>query len=35
MAEDLTDFCSTDINNWNYNEFINIPGIDPYNNNKN
>ncbi len=31
MAEDLTDFFNTDINNWNYNEFINKPGIAPYN----
>jgi hypothetical protein len=34
MSEDLTDFFSTDSNNWNYNEMINKPSIDPYNNNK-
>ena len=31
MSEDL-EFFSTDFNNWNYNEMINKPGIDPYNN---
>ena len=34
MSEDL-DVFSTDFNNWNHNEFINKPGIDPYNNKKN
>ena len=34
MSEDL-DFLSTDFNNWNYHEFINKPGIAPYNNKKN
>ena len=29
MSEDLTD--STDFNNWNHNEMINKPGLDPYN----
>ena len=33
MSEDL-EFFSTDFNNWNYNEFINKPGIDPDNNEK-
>jgi len=33
MSEDL-EFFSTDFNNWNYNEFTNKPGIDPYNNTK-
>jgi hypothetical protein len=32
MSEDLNDFFSTDFNNWSYNEFINKPGVDPYNN---
>ena len=34
MSEDLTGFFSTDFNNWNYNEMINNPGVDPYNNQK-
>ena len=34
MAEDLNDYFSTDFNNWNYNEFINKKGFDPYNNKK-
>jgi hypothetical protein len=34
MSEDL-DVFSTDFNNWNHNEFINKPGIDPYNNKQN
>jgi hypothetical protein len=34
MSEDLNDFFSTDPDNWNYNEMINKPGIDPYNNKK-
>jgi hypothetical protein len=34
MAEDLDDYFSTDFFNWNYNEMINKPGLDPYNNKK-
>jgi hypothetical protein len=34
VSEDLAYFFSTDVNNWNYKEMINKPGIDPYNNNK-
>ncbi len=34
MAEDLNVFFSTDSNNWNFNELINKPGLDPYNTNK-
>ncbi len=34
MSEGLTQFFSNDFNNWNYNEFINKPGVDFYNNNK-
>jgi hypothetical protein len=34
MAQDLTDFFSTDFNNLNDNEFINKTGFDPYNNEK-
>ena len=34
MAKDLNDFFSTDSNNWNFNEMINKPSLDPYNNNK-
>jgi hypothetical protein len=34
MAEDLSDFISPDIINWNYNEYINKPGVDPYNDKK-
>jgi hypothetical protein len=33
MDEDF-DFFSTDINNWNYNEFKNKTVVDPYNNKK-
>jgi hypothetical protein len=33
MSEDL-DFFGTDFNNLNYNEMINRPGLDPYNNKK-
>ena len=33
MSEDL-DFFSTDFNNWNYNEMINRPGLNPDNINK-
>ena len=33
MSEEFEIF-KTDINNWNYIEFINKTGIDPYNNNK-
>ena len=33
MSEDL-DFFSTDFKNWNCNEMINRPGLDPYNNEK-
>ena len=33
MSEDL-EFFSTDFNNWNYNEFINKSGVDPYNKKK-
>ena len=33
MSEEF-EFFSTDLNNWNYNEFMNKTGIDPYNNNK-
>ena len=33
MDEDF-DFFSTDINNWNYNEFKNQTVVDPYNNKK-
>ncbi len=29
---DEFDFFSNDINNWNYNPYINTPNIDPYNN---
>jgi hypothetical protein len=31
MADEF-DFFSNDVNNWNYNPFINTPNIDPYNN---
>jgi hypothetical protein len=32
MSEDLNDFFSSDPDNWNYyNEFLNKPGVDPYN----
>ena len=34
MTEYLNDFFSTDFDNWNDNEMINKPGIDPYNNEK-
>ena len=30
MTDEL-DFFSNDRNNWNYNEFLNIPNADPYN----
>ena len=30
MSEHLNDFFSADFNNWNYNEMINKPGLDPY-----
>ena len=30
MSADSNDFLCTDFNNWNYNEMINKPGIDPY-----
>ncbi len=33
LSEDL-EFFSTDVNNWNYNEFINKTGVDPCNNKK-
>ena len=33
MSECL-EFFSTDFNNWNYNEFINKSGVDPYNKKK-
>ena len=32
MSEDLDDFFSIDIKNWNYNEMINKPGMDHDNN---
>jgi hypothetical protein len=31
---DEFEFFSTDFNNWIYNEMINKPDIDPYNNKK-
>ena len=31
MAQELDDFFCTDFNNWNYNEMINKPDIDPDN----
>ena len=34
MSEDLNDFFNTDPDKWNYNEMINKPGFDPYNNKK-
>ena len=34
MAKRFKRFFSTDSNNWNLNEMINKPGLDPYNNNK-
>ena len=34
MAEDLIDFFSTDFNNWNFDNLINKPDFDPYNNKK-
>ena len=34
MAEELTDFFSTDFNNWNFNIMNNNPDFDPYNNKK-
>ena len=34
MSED-SEFFSNDFNNWNYNEMLKKPGIDPFNNNKN
>ena len=34
MAEDLTDFFSTDSNNWNFSEMTNKPSVDPYDNKK-
>ncbi len=35
MVEDLNDSCSTNTDNWNFNEMINKPGIDPFNNKNN
>jgi len=29
------EFFSTDLNNWNFDNMINKPDFDPYNNNKN
>ena len=34
MSEDLTDFLSTDSNDWKFNEMINKPGLDAYNKKK-
>ena len=34
MSEGLNELFSTDINNWNLNDMINKPGLDPYNNKK-
>ena len=31
---DEFEFSSNDGNNWNYNEFINTPNADPYNQNR-
>jgi hypothetical protein len=33
MSEEFEFFC-TDYNNFNYNEIVNKPGLDPFNNNK-
>jgi hypothetical protein len=33
MSEDF-EFFNTDFNDWNLNNMINKPGIDPFNNNK-
>jgi hypothetical protein len=33
MSEEF-EFFSTDFNNWNFNNMINKPGLDPFNNNK-
>ena len=33
MSEEFEFFC-TEYNNFNYNEIVNKPGLDPFNNNK-